>query len=225
MKNLIIIGAFGSLGKGISNVLLEKDYDKKYLVDFKISSEFKDKPGFTFIECGDLAVEENVKSVFDRINPGAEETFFCYSTVGGYTGGKSVMETDYAEWQKMFRMNADASFLIAKYFFKLASANKGGSILFTASATGLNAEANKSAYGASKAALINLVKTLSLEGKKYKIAANAIAPYILDTPENRSWVKDETKMTRLEDIAETAHFVFTNYESFTGNIISMNGRL
>ncbi|HEX2983798.1 MAG TPA: SDR family NAD(P)-dependent oxidoreductase [Ignavibacteriales bacterium] len=222
-KTLIIIGASGALGKGISKVLVGKDYDACYLVDSHIAPELKDISGYKFIESGDLSIEDNVQKVFNRFPPDREGLFFCYSTVGGYAAGKPVRETDYSEWNKMFKLNADISFLIGKYFSKLTASSGGGSIIFTASGAGLEPQENKAAYGASKAALIHFVKTLAAEGRKHNMSANAVAPYILDTPENRSWVSDEKQLTKIEHIAETARFIFSNYKSFTGNIISMKG--
>jgi NAD(P)-dependent dehydrogenase (short-subunit alcohol dehydrogenase family) len=46
---------------------------------------------------------------------------------------------------------------------------------------GLRAGANFSAYGASKAGLIHLVKTLALEWAPYRINVNAIAPTATET--------------------------------------------
>lgn len=222
-KTLIIIGTSGALGKGLSHILLAKNYDVFYLIGSDIAPELKDKGSYTFIKSGDLSVEENVQRAFEAIKPDHSGLFFCYSTVGGYAGGKPIRETDYSEWRRMIKMNADTSFLIAKHFSRLAASSGGGSIIFTASGTGIEPEENKSAYGVSKASLIHLVKTLALEGKNYGMAANVIAPYILDTPDNRNWISDVTKLTRIEDIAETAEFIFSNYKSFTGNIITMKG--
>jgi NAD(P)-dependent dehydrogenase (short-subunit alcohol dehydrogenase family) len=41
------------------------------------------------------------------------------------------------------------------------------------------------AYGAAKAAVLNLTHTLAKEGAEHGITANAILPSIIDTPENR----------------------------------------
>lgn len=224
-KTLIIIGASGALGKGISEILLTKEYDEFYLVDIAVAPEFQHNRGFTFIKCGDLSIEESVQKVFESIQPDTDGLFLCYSTVGGYSGGKDISETDFSDWKKMFKINADTSFLIAKYFSRLASSSGGGSIIFTAAVTGVEPEEKKSAYGVSKAALIHLVKTLALEGKRYGMSANAIAPYILDTPENRRWVTDESQLTKPEEVAEIAHFIFSNFEKFTGHILSLKGNI
>lgn len=58
----------------------------------------------------------------------------------------------------------------------------GGSIVLTASVSGLKAEPNTAAYGASKAAVIQLTKVAAKESASRQIRVNAIAPGGVDTP-------------------------------------------
>jgi NAD(P)-dependent dehydrogenase (short-subunit alcohol dehydrogenase family) len=61
-------------------------------------------------------------------------------------------------------------------------AGRGGTIVATASAAGLKPEPGVAAYGASKAALIHLVKVAAKEGAARNIRVNAIAPGGVETP-------------------------------------------
>ncbi len=105
-----------------------------------------------------------------------------FSTIGGFTGGKKIWETEVGYFDRMINMNLKTNFLIAKYFSLLVRKLDSGSICLTSAYTGLFPEEGKGVYGASKAALIHLVKTLAEEGKEIKLSANAIAPFIIDTP-------------------------------------------
>ena len=69
----------------------------------------------------------------------------------------------------------------------------------------------KGAYGASKSALVHLIRTFSLEGKKINLSANAISPYIIDTPANRGWMKDAdyNKWIKPEEVGEVAYSLFS----------------
>lgn len=226
-KELLIFGAGGALGKGITSALLKKDYDKIYLFDFKFERE--DLPGEKSVEkivVQDLSREQNVSEIFNKIIPSKDTLFFLYSTVGGFAGGKTIRETDESEWNKMMDMNLKSNYFIAKYFSRLIEQSAGGSICFTAAETGVNPEAGKAAYGTSKSALIHLVKTLALEGQEIKLSANAIAPYILDTPANRGWMKDAdySKWIKTEEIGELAHNIFSNFHFITGNILRLKSR-
>ena len=223
-KELLIFGSNGALGKGVTTTLAEKDYAKIYLFDSNPVNKNQDNT--TQIEVKDLSVEENVKKAFSNLSSSEETAYFLFSTVGGFAGGNSVWETDISEWDRMMTMNLKTSFLISKYFSRLVKRSHSGSICFTAAFTGLAAENKKAAYGASKGALIHLIETISKEGKEIKLTANAIAPYIIDTPANREWMQnsDFESWMKPEEIGEFVHSIFLNYNFITGNIFKLTHR-
>jgi len=92
--------------------------------------------------------------------------------------------------------------------------------------SGFNPEANRIAYGASKAAVNYLIESLAEECRSKKIGVTGIAPYILDTPANREWGKEEDyeKWHKPGEIGEIIHFIFSNYHYLSGNIISLKIR-
>jgi len=223
-KELLVFGAGGALGKGISSVLVKKDYDKIYLFNSSPFSFDADEKAAAIVTC-DLTVEENIIKAFENVKPSKDKIFFLFDTVGGYFGGKNISDTDSDDWDKMFGMNLKTSFLIAKHFIKLVKQSAGGSILFTAAYTGVNPEAKKAAYGASKGALIHFVKSLALEGKEFKLSANAIAPFIIDTPANREWMKGGyDSWVKPAEIGELVYGIFSNFHIVTGNIIQLTER-
>jgi NAD(P)-dependent dehydrogenase (short-subunit alcohol dehydrogenase family) len=223
-KELLIFGSSGALGNGVTEVFLKKQYDKIYLFDFKHKE--RSNTNVKLITISDLSSEENVKKAFAEIVPSKKKIFYLFSTVGGFTGGKNIWETEIGYFDRMINMNLKTSFLIAKYFSLLVKESHSGSICLTAAYTGLDAEAGKAVYGISKAGVIHLVKTLSEEGKSINLSANAIAPYIIDTPANREWMKNgefENWITP-EDIGEFVNSLFQNYPAVSGNICQMNYR-
>ncbi len=225
-KELLIFGAYGELGKGITKSLSQKDYDKIYLFDFPNKEKNDNDPTTVNIDIKDLSVEENVKRAFKEVKPSKDKLFFLYSTIGGFAGGNYLWETNIDEWEKMFSMNLKSNFLIAKYFSELVEKSAGGSICFTSAYVGVEAEEQKGAYGASKGALIHMVETLAKEGKKIKLSANAVAPYIIDTNPNREWMKDADfeSWNKPEEIGDLAHSIFQNFHFFTGNILKLTSR-
>lgn len=225
-KNLLIFGSNGALGKGITESLLKKDYTKIYLFDSSIDSKNIGIENVHRIAIKDLSEEKNVVEAFKNVASSKNELFFLYTTVGGFAGGKSLWEMDIREWDKMINMNLRTGFLIAKHFARLVNNSAGGSICFTAAFTGLNPEVNKSAYGVSKSGLIHLTKSLALEGEKINLSVNAIAPYIIDTPANRDWMKDSnySNWVKPTEIGELAHNLFCNFYFITGNIILLTTR-
>ena len=225
-KELLIFGAYGALGKGITSTLIKKNYDKIFLFDPHINDSAVDDNRVKNITVKNVSVEENVLEAFANIEPSKEKLFFLFSTVGGFWGGKTLWETGVDDWDKMLNVNLKTSFLIAKHFARLVKSSAGGSICFTTSMTAINAEKNKAAYSVSKSGLVSLVKALALEGKQLNLSVNAIAPYIIDTPSNRQWMDeaDYNNWIKPEEVGELADAIFNNFHFITGNIFQLPGR-
>lgn len=224
-KELLIFGAEGALGKGVAKVLTQKDFDKIYFFDSKLTDgKISDK--IASINVKDLSKEENVIVAFSHINPEKDCVYFLFSTIGGFWGGQTTWETKEEDWDRMFKVNTKTNFLLAKHFSWLVKSASAGSICLTAAYTAENPEAMKSAYGASKAALVHFVKTLALEGERINLSVNGISPYIIDTPANRNWMPeaDHKKWVKPEEIGEVVYSLFNNFNFISGNILSLKER-
>ncbi|CAN5429392.1 SDR family oxidoreductase [soil metagenome] len=99
----------------------------------------------------------------------------------GVAGAAPIAELAFAEWRRILSVNLDGAFLTMRAALR-AMAGRGGSIVATSSAAGIKPEPGVAAYGASKAALIHLVKVAAREGVADRIRVNAIAPAGVETP-------------------------------------------
>jgi NAD(P)-dependent dehydrogenase (short-subunit alcohol dehydrogenase family) len=79
------------------------------------------------------------------------------------------------------RVNLDGMFLCAKAAIERMEPQQSGVILFTASTSGLGANPNYADYGASKAAVINLTKTIAVECAPW-LRINSVCPGYTMTP-------------------------------------------
>ena len=86
------------------------------------------------------------------------------------------------EWDRVFAVNVRGPFLLCQAVGRRMTARAGGSIINIASQLGLVGMAGRPAYTASKAALINLSRTLALEWAKQGVRVNAVAPGPIRTP-------------------------------------------
>jgi NAD(P)-dependent dehydrogenase (short-subunit alcohol dehydrogenase family) len=177
-------------------------------------------PSVRFIRINDLTSEENIIEMFSQINFREDELYFLYSTIGGFMSAK-IEDTEYEKLKYIFGINLYSQFLLGKHFFINAGKTAGGSICFTSAYTSFKEESNKSAYGASKAALNYIVRTMALEGINNNLTANAIAPYALDTPDNRSWIEKTINLISPEKVAEKVDYIFRSYREINGQIIRM----
>ena len=95
---------------------------------------------------------------------------------------KSLLDTSLEEWNRVVHTNLTSAFMLSKVIGREFIKNRKGKMIHMASTGGIRASANFSAYGASKAGLIHLVKTLALEWAPYQINVNSIAPTATETP-------------------------------------------
>jgi len=98
----------------------------------------------------------------------------------GIGAGAPLAESSFEAWRQVLSINLDGAFLALRTALRLLP--DGGSAVLTASVAGLKAEPNTAAYGASKAAVIQLAKVAAKEAAPRRIRINAMAPGGVDTP-------------------------------------------
>ncbi len=138
------------------------------------------------------------------------------------------------EVRRQMEVNFFAPYQFTQYIVKLMVRNKKGSIVNIASSAGLDGNSGKSAYGASKAALITMTKSIAEELGAVGVRANCIAPGITDTemlltmPE---YIVEDTKKSvdlqrvgKPADIADAAAFLISDLSSYiTGQVLRVDG--
>lgn len=91
-------------------------------------------------------------------------------------------KTEIDSWDRTMRINVRAPWLMAAAALAFLKASGRGRIVNVSSQAGVIAIEEHAAYGASKAALINLTKVMAIEWARHGITANAIAPTVVETP-------------------------------------------
>ena len=136
--------------------------------------------------------------------------------------------------RKQMEVNFFSVYQFTQYIVKLMIRTKKGSIVNISSTAGLDGNSGKSAYGASKAALIAMTKSVAAELGNQGIRANCIAPGITETEMLSTMpdyiveaVKNDVDIKRVgkpEDIADTAVFLLSDLSSYiTGQVIRVDG--
>jgi 3-hydroxyacyl-CoA dehydrogenase/3a,7a,12a-trihydroxy-5b-cholest-24-enoyl-CoA hydratase len=88
----------------------------------------------------------------------------------------SFMKMPEESWDIIFAVHAKGAFCCSKAAWPIMREQQYGRIIMTSSAAGIYGNFGQSNYNAAKMAVIGLGQTLALEGKKYNIHTNIIAP-------------------------------------------------
>ena len=101
-----------------------------------------------------------------------------------------------AGWHSCFRVNVDPAFVSTKECFRLMRQGGGGSIINTVSICAIRSVPAAAAYSASKAALLQFSAIAAVEGARYDIRVNTIAPGVLDTHGFRENIHDDPRAAK-----------------------------
>jgi NAD(P)-dependent dehydrogenase (short-subunit alcohol dehydrogenase family) len=96
---------------------------------------------------------------------------------------KLAVDVTWEEWDAVMAVNLRGAFFLSQQMSKhLSAAKQPGSIVNIVSTHALVGAAERSVYGISKGALIQMMRMLAIEWAPHGIRVNAIAPGRLDTP-------------------------------------------
>jgi NAD(P)-dependent dehydrogenase (short-subunit alcohol dehydrogenase family) len=154
---------------------------------------------------------------------------------------RTVEQTTEDEWNATFNVNVKGTFLMCKYAMPALRERKG-CIVNLSSYVGLVGFRGASAYAASKAAIINLTRSMALDHAREGVRVNAVCPGSVDTEMiHAAWEKfgDVEQARRLwsekhpvgriaqpEEVARTILFLASDDASFiTGTALAVDGGL
>lgn len=138
------------------------------------------------------------------------------------------------EWDTVLKINLGGTFNTCRLLFPKMIERTFGRIINISSANGLSGQYGQANYAAAKSGMIGFTKTLALEGAKYGVTANVIAPGYVETDMLRN-VPEKVmekiishipvgRLAQVEEIARGVCFLADDQAGFiTGSTLSING--
>jgi 2-keto-3-deoxy-L-fuconate dehydrogenase len=112
-----------------------------------------------------------------------ERAFNVVFNCAGWVHQGSILECNEEDWQRSFRVNLDSMYYVCHTVIPAMISNGGGSIINMSSVvSSVKGAASRFAYGASKAAVIGLTKSIAADYVAQKIRANVVCPGTVNTP-------------------------------------------
>jgi 3-hydroxybutyrate dehydrogenase len=236
-KKIIVTAAGQGIGKATAIAfrnegadVIATDLNDKTLAD--LNKEYPNVKVNTLDSTDNNAILEFVKTL-DKVD-------VLFNAVGFVHHG-TILDCEEKDWDFSFDVNIKAMYFMCKAIIPLMVKQNGGSIINISSiASSLKGLPNRFVYGASKAAIIGLTKSIASDFVKQNIRCNSIAPGTVFSPSwqdrvNQSPDPVQAKkdfiarqpMGRLgtaEEIAAMAIYLAGDESTFTtGNTFSVDG--
>src|SRR5512143_3824507 len=183
-KVVLITGAKGGLGTFVTNSFLEAGA-RVFGVSRSIAESDFPHPNFSAV-AAELSDGDRARHVADTVVNEAGRIDGLVHLVGAFAGGRSVAETDDATLDKMLDLNLRSAFHAIRAVLPIMRAQDSGRIIGIGSKAAVEPAALAGVYGASKAALVSLIRTIARENADVHLSANVVLPGTMGTPANRA---------------------------------------
>ncbi|HEY5083333.1 MAG TPA: SDR family oxidoreductase [Rhizomicrobium sp.] len=183
-RTAVITGAASGIGAATAKVFAREGANlfitDRAPMDQTVSA-IQEAGGLVSSFVADLAIRGAASSVIAEAAARLDRIDILVSNAGiGIPGTIDTLTEEVLD--RVFAINFKAGFLLAQSVIPLMRRQGGGVILYTTAAAGHAGAPNLLSYSTSKAALINLVKTLALDHAREGIRVNAVSPGPTDTP-------------------------------------------
>ena len=95
---------------------------------------------------------------------------------------KLILQYDADDFDRVVALNLKGSFNVLQAAGRIMTARRSGSIVLYASIRALVVEPGQSVYAATKAGIVQLVRTAAVEFGRFGVRVNAVGPGVVDTP-------------------------------------------
>jgi NAD(P)-dependent dehydrogenase (short-subunit alcohol dehydrogenase family) len=183
----------------------------------------------------DIRTGAEVERVFDEVRQqhGALDVVVCTPSVNVR---KTLLQYSEEEFDRVVTLNLRGSFNVLRAAGRIMSAQGRGNIILFSSIRSLVVEPGQAVYAATKAGIVQLVRTAAAEFGPSGVRVNAVAPGVVDTPltapikANPGWYGAYSAKSMLgrwakpEEIAGPTIFLASDAAAYvTGSVLFVDG--
>ena len=183
----------------------------------------------------ELTDKEAVQDAFAAIRERHKNIDLLVNLAGGTLHAHPIQEFPLSEWLRVVDVNLKATFLCCQAALPIMKRRRRGVIVNTASNFAVTGSATRTAYAATKSAVIAFTKSLALEAAAFGVRVHAIAPGLTATERVRkiysaeSWAAQGAaipmgRAAEPADIADGVAFLASENAAFMGGqTLHVNG--
>jgi 2-deoxy-D-gluconate 3-dehydrogenase len=236
-KTALITGASRGIGAAIAAAFVAAG--AKVALNSRGAEQLKktaDEVGAAVVLPGDVTDEETARAVVAGAIDGLGQLDVVVNNVGGNGVMVPFPQLRFPGWTKVMQLNVESAVHVLQAAAPHLLERRTGSVINVASVAGLSATPAMAQYGASKAALISLTRTLAVEWASTGVRVNALCPGWTATDLNRTlWENEEVfagltatipmgRWAKAEEMAGPAVFLASDASSFmTGQTLVVDG--
>ncbi|MBP2562646.1 NAD(P)-dependent dehydrogenase (short-subunit alcohol dehydrogenase family) [Neorhizobium galegae] len=240
MRSVVVTGAGSGIGLSTTELLIEAGWhvlaaDRDAAALERLVERLGNRAGLLTTVLLDITDEKAIAELGRRCQT-LQSPLQALVNSAGIGSNVRFADTTTDQLRRMYEVNVVGAFALSQALAPIMRENGGGSIVHIASVSGIKGNLGRSAYGASKGALVTLTKIMAVELADDLIRVNAIAPGPIETPmvkENHTAVtREEWNRTvpmrrygRPEEIAAAIAFLVDERQSsyVTGQILAVDG--
>ena len=220
------VGGRGQVGYAIAEALIARGArvvlaDVSAVVDDLARA--LDAEGSVAAVAGDLTKPENARRVVETALQRFGRVDALVNAAGGLSVTAPVADTELDGWSREIERNATTVYVMTRAALPALRETGGAVVNFTSKAAD-RAVRGLGAYAAAKAAVTAFTRTVALEERANGVRANAVAPGMVDTEENRRSVTDpdDTVWVTRAQVAEVVAFLTGDGSTgVTGQVIGI----
>jgi NAD(P)-dependent dehydrogenase (short-subunit alcohol dehydrogenase family) len=240
-RTALITGASRGIGEAIALAFADSGADvalnsRKAESLEKVARQVEERGRRAVVAPADVTDPAAARGMVEAAIAGLGHVDIVVNNAGGTAFMVPFVDLRFVGWEKVMRLNVESVVHVMQAVGPHLLERKTGSVINVASVAGLSATPALTPYGASKAALISLTRSLAMEWAHAGIRVNALCPGWTATELNRNlWADEQTSagMTatipmgrwgRADEMAGPAVFLASDASSFmTGQTLVIDG--